>query len=1070
MPQPNTGVCNQAGPSGFSTPMSAAHSNLPQVGPEPALALWLLEQAKAQGAVIAILRSATQMQRIEAIAAVAAGLTEVIAFPSLDTLPYDAVAPSAATTGCRARAMLALAAQAAGPRLLLTTAAAMLGRLPLAPLPPLSLVPGDTLEPAAFATALATLGYHADERADEPGDVALHPRTADLFPACALAPVRIELDEAHAITGLHAFDPITQRTTQALHQVILHQTREQPLDEATITAEAAHIAAAEPTEGEAMPGFDPTPHRSAFTLLPGAPVYADPETAARWDDLHAALVDAHATALAAHHSDPALPYPPKPARLAITPAQAAAALAQRLALTPELDAEEVAAPRSLAALTGLIRDAATDDIVIVATPEHPNKLAASLARRGLDAHCAADWASAQTPGLHTLALPLQTGMRRPGLLLVPIGALMRYHTPQLAVDDALRPGDVVVHEVHGAGRLRGLREVDGEERVALEYADGAELLVPTHELDRVWRHGGASLDRIGGTAWTRKREELASELTATAQRLAEAATVRAALQAPPIAPPAPALAAFARRFPYPLSTDQRLAIDAVLADLAEARPMDRLVCGDVGFGKTEVALRAAAAAALAGHQVMVAAPTTVLARQHLEVFRRRFAQTGLRVEGVIGPGDRAVQRDIRRGEVAIIVGTAGLASLDPPRLALTVIDEEQRFGDEVKRKLVRPHASRGVHALVMTATPIPRTLQTALVGLRAVSVIATPPARRQPTRTLVLPWDPVLVRDAVLRERRRGGQSFIVCPRVADVTEMQERLASLVPELQVVVAHGRMKAEALDAAVSGFAQGEGDVLLATNIIEAGLDIPRANLMIVCRADRFGLAQLHQLRGRVGRGPRRGTVYILTEPGARLAAATRRRLETMAALSALGAGVAIAAADLDARGAGELFGDAQAGHVGAVGTELYQHLLAQAIAAQRGEAAVRALPDLRIGLPGCIPAAHVPGEAERLMLYRRLARLGSEHDLVDFCDELTDRFGPMPPPLDALLLQHRLRWAGQRWGLASIEAGPQAVALTPAVALGEARGGRSILPIREPDPLTRAQGVLAALGLRASPPP
>ncbi len=1038
---------------------------------DPALALWLLDTAATTGStVLAILRSTSQLERVAALATIAAGGTEVVSYEGPDTLPYEPVAPSPGSVGRRAQALLALAVPPGGPRLVLTTAAAMLARLPPTPLPPVMLTVGQTIDVAAIATDLAALGYHANEMVDEPGEVAWRGGTADLYPAAAPAPIRLDLQEADGVTtltSLHAFDPVTQRTTHALTEATLHQAIAQVLDEAEVAAAAALIAQAG-LAGDDAPApapFDADRHPDAFTLAPGAAVYADAEVEARWHDLHEALTDAHGTALAAHHADPAIPYPPKPARLAITPAQATAALARRPVLVPPADTVELPAPRTLAALIAAIGEAGPDATVILATPSSAEALAGSLVRRGHPARAAAGWAEAQGPGVHTLHLALHTGVRRGALTLLPAEALLRHRGhATLHPDDALRPGEIVVHLDHGAARLSGLRQVEEEERVALEFADGAELLVPTAELDRVWRYGagGRSLDRIGGDGWRHKRAELDAELAETARALADAAEARAALVAPAIAPPAPAMANFARRFLFPPSPDQRDAIDAVLTDLSASRPMDRLVCGDVGFGKTEIALRAAAAAAFAGHQVLVAAPTTVLANQHLALFRRRFAGTGIRVEGAIGTArDRAISRAFTKGDVHILVGTQGLANEDGPRVALAVIDEEQRFGDDVKRRLAPP----GRHVLVMTATPIPRTLQSALVGLRDASIIATPPARRQPTRSLVLPWDPVVVRDALLRERRRGGQSFVVCPRIADLTDVAGRLASLVPELAITQAHGRMPAAVLDAAIVAFAGGQGDVLLATNIIEAGLDIPRANLMIVTSPDRFGLAQLHQLRGRVGRGARRGTAFFLTEPGRRLAPGTSKRLHTLASLSALGAGVDVAAADLDTRGAGALFGGQQAGHVTAVGTALYQHLLAEIVGAQAGRPAPPPPPQLAIGLTGFIPRDYVPAEPLRLQLYRRLGTVQNAAQLHEFEEELIDRFGPLPVAVTTLLLAHRVRMAGQARGLTLIEAGPAAVAFTPAidVAGGVEKAGRTLVKHTERDPVVRATQLLDILG-------
>ena len=433
-----------------------------------------------------------------------------------------------------------------------------------------------------------------------------------------------------------------------------------------------------------------------------------------------------------------------------------------------------------------------------------------------------------------------------------------------------------------------------------------------------------------------------------------------------------------------------------------------------------------------------------------------------------------VRRGIADGSVAIVVGTQALTSprLRWNKLGLVVIDEEQKFGEDQKRALGRDGA---VHTLVMTATPIPRTLQSALVGLREVSVIATPPVRRQPTRTFVLPFDPVVVRDALLREHARGGQSFLVCPRIADVTAMAAMLADLVPELDIVVAHGRQKPETLEAAVVGFAHGDGDVLLATNIIESGLDVPRANTIVVVNADRFGLAQLHQIRGRVGRGARRGAAYLTTEPGRRLASATRARLRSLEQFSGFGAGVAISAADLDQRGAGELFGDAQAGHVSVLGTELYQHLLSQAVAARRGEPPPIPVPTLHVGLTGRIPDETVPEPDLRLALYRRLARLATLADVDDFAHEMADRFGDASPSLHALLDLARLRVACRALGVARLDAGPRGAALVVGDAAdvaahlgGTVRDGRVMLPVAGATAAARVHHLIATLTSNTAP--
>ena len=1076
--------------------------------PEAALALHLVDQARqAAGApVLAILRSAPRLTRVAALARAIAPDVPVLTLPPWDVLPYDRASPSPGIVGQRLRALQALAARPA-PCLVLTSAAAALQRVrPARDLQPDPVLrPGDPLDLDGLVQDLAARGYHPEERVDEPGTVALRGQTVELFPAGAPAPIRLEVQDG-LITALHPFDPLTQRRTGDAGSVALTPATEFPLDPAEVedAAEALEAAAtpasttpdANPDEAPEDPAAAPAPAPAPaapprlvplFDLLPDAPHWMDPEVPDRWATAHEQALDAFAATQAARRAEPARGVLPRPSRLFLTPAQAGAALTGPR-LPPPPPAETLPAPNRANTLIEHARAAAASGAtVVVATPTNAPRVAASLQRRGLDAHPVPAWpAPDASPRVHVLELDVSSGLHRPGLLLLPIGPLLRAREPvpsgsaALAETDAIRLGDLVVHEDHGIARLAALRDVDGEERIALEFAADSELLVPAWDLARIWRIGGARApDRIGGDAWHRRRAELDTEVRSTAQSLAAAAAARAAATAPAI-PAQPGAAALARRFPYPLTPDQRAATDAIAADMASGRPMDRLVCGDVGFGKTEVALRAMAQAALAGHQVLIAAPTTVLARQHLETVQRRFAGTGLEVaaliRGTASPEGRAAARAIATGAARIAVGTQGLASgkLRFHNLGLAVIDEEQRFGEDDKRRLagLAGTGSHRPHLLTMTATPIPRTLQAALVGLRDVSVLLTPPASRQPTRTFVLPWDPVIVREALLREQRRGGQSFLVVPRITDLHAMASELAGLVPELHVTTAHGRLPPDALETAMLGFARGEGDILLATDIIEAGLDIPRANLMIVMGADRFGLAQLHQLRGRVGRGARRGTAYFLTAQGRRLAPATVRRLRTLETLSGLGDGAALAAADMEGRGAGDLFGARQAGHVGIVGTELYQQLLARAAAALRGEPPEPAPPVIRAALPARIPHDAVPEPNLRLHLLRRLSRLTDETALADFADELQDRFGPPAPALQALLSFARLRILCRAAGVAAADLGPQGAALTPAdpatldalaARLGAIpRNGRAVLAWSERDSSAQVARLCAAL--------
>jgi transcription-repair coupling factor (superfamily II helicase) len=652
--------------------------------------------------------------------------------------------------------------------------------------------------------------------------------------------------------------------------------------------------------------------------------------------------------------------------------------------------------------------------------------------------------------LLSMEAPVDRGFRRGNVVVVSAADLLGSRADrgdaQAGVDDAtlfaldeVRVGDVVVHEDHGIGLVRGLEDVqaDGtDEAIAIEHAGGAVRLIQVSEADKLWRYGAdadaVALDKLDGSTWTKRRETIDEAIAEAATALIEMAAARDGLTAPVITPDAARYEKFASGFAFTETRDQARAIESVRTDLASGVPMDRLVIGDVGYGKTEVALRAAALAALAGYQVAVAAPTTVLARQHLETFTRRFEGTGLEVAGLSRLSSASERKRVKAGmadgSIAVVVGTGAVAGkgLSYSNLALVVIDEEQRFGVADKNRLRELGAG---HALSLSATPIPRTLQNALIGIQQLSVIASPPARRQPIRTSVGSFNGDTVRAALLRERSRGGQSFFVLPRIEDMSAVAETLGKLVPELEVLSAHGKMPAAEIDETMVRFGRGDGDVLLATNIIEAGLDVPRANTMVIWRADRFGLSQLHQLRGRVGRGGRRGQVMLLTEGGKSIAPRTLKRLRTLEAFDRLGAGFEISARDLDMRGAGDLLGEAQAGHMKMIGIDLYQYFLEAALRAARGEAVERWSPDLNLGVSGRLPATWIPEPELRVTFYVRLARARDAAAIDSIEEELEDRFGPVPQVAATLLTVSRIRTLAREAGVARIDAGPAAIAFT-----------------------------------------
>jgi transcription-repair coupling factor (superfamily II helicase) len=552
--------------------------------------------------------------------------------------------------------------------------------------------------------------------------------------------------------------------------------------------------------------------------------------------------------------------------------------------------------------------------------------------------------------------------------------------------------------------------------VRLVYAGGDKLFIPVENLDVLSRFGsdaqGAQLDRLGGEAWQRRRSRLKERIREIAHELMKTAAERVLRKAPVLEPDGSAYDQFVERFPWEETDDQDRAIEDVLRDLAEGKPMDRLVCGDVGFGKTEVALRAAFVAAMNGQQVALVAPTTLLARQHFAGFTERFVGFPLHVGRLsrLVP-DREVKETragLSDGTMDIVIGTHAILSkkVSFKRLGLVIVDEEQHFGVTHKEKIKQLRSD--VHVLTLTATPIPRTLQMAMSGLRELSTIQTPPVDRLAVRTYVMEWDDMVMREALLREHHRGGQSFIVVPRIADMPDMDEWLRCHVPEVKTVTAHGQMSPGEVEERMSAFYEGRYEVLVSTTIVESGLDIPSANTIIIHRADRFGLAQLYQLRGRVGRAKLRAYAYLTTAAGTQISEVAKKRLKVLSDLDSLGAGFQLASHDLDIRGAGNLLGDEQSGHIREVGFELYQSMLEDAIMAARAggaglkEDTSRLSPQITVEAPIMIPEDYVPDLSVRMALYRRLNDVGDQAEIESLSAEMIDRFGPLPDPTSNLI--------------------------------------------------------------------
>jgi transcription-repair coupling factor (superfamily II helicase) len=1019
--------------------------------PSGALAVALLALAEGAGPLVHVARDGRRLEELAATLQALDPDAQVAVYPEWDCLPFDHASPSRATMGARAAVMRWLTDRAALPDFVLTTAPALIQRVP----PPetwatarVTLRVGDPLDVAAATADLKRLGYILDERVDEPGEIAVRGRTVEVFPAAAPRPCRIEHAEGR-VTAIRSYDAISQRSVAEADVLVIDPATEIIL---------------EPGSGQSFEPFTGQEHRldryygRLVTLLdyvPEARLVVEDGTQARVEAFFEQMDEARGRLRA--RDERAQPG----AGLYLTPAawHALVAAHDRIAAT-EAAGEPRAMPvfarerRPGTAFAKVLRERLkAGDTVVLAGPVRPLRRlvrqAGKIAERPIRLIDAwADVAEAAPGDILALEAPLTAGFRAPEQGAAVFAAADLFG-PEASVaggarailpmgDVDLRPGDVAVDRDHGLCVFEGLEPVatqggEPSEALRLRFSGDAILMVPVTQADRIWRYGpepeAVTLDKLDGGTWPRRRLEAEATMARTARLMLEAARARRETAAPVLAPPSRDMERFAAGFGFAPTPDQAAAIDALMADLASGRPMDRLVCGDVGFGKTEVALRALAAAIVSGKQAALIAPTTVLARQHAETLRRRLGRFGVEVaqlSRLVAPAEaRRVKAGLADGSIRLVVGTHALAGVAFADLGLTVIDEEQRFGARMKADLRR--LAEGGHVLTLTATPIPRTLQAALVGLQSLSVLATPPALRQPVRTVVAPYDAEAVREALIREHRRGGQSFVVCPRIEDIPPMAERLRALVPGLSILVAHGDLKPSAMDEVMVRFAEGDGDVLLATAIVESGLDVPRANTMLVWEAARFGLAQLHQLRGRVGRGQRRGTVHLLSDPAAPPPAAALQRLRALEALDRLGAGFAVSARDLDLRGAGDLVGEDQAGHAKLVGLGLYQHLLQLALTAAKGERAEDWSPEIELGLPSRIPADYVPEPEIRLSLYTRLLRLRDAEAIEALAGEVEDRFGAAPEPVRALFDLARLRAACCELGVARLRGGPQGVA-------------------------------------------
>ncbi len=1061
--------------------------------------LVLNEVARSGGPVAHVARDDKRLEAMRAALAFFAPDMPVFVFPGWDCLPYDRVSPNADIAAARVATLAALVHQMPDRFVLLTTLNAATQRVPARATlreAAFSARVGQRVDENALRNFLVRMGFVQSPTVMEPGDYAIRGGIIDIYPPGEAGPVRLDLF-GDVLDGARRFDPVSQRTTDKLDVVELSPVSEVILDEAAITRfrqnyriefgaagtdDPLYEAVSAGRKHQGIEHWLPFFHETLETLfdyLPGATITVDdqvtPARLARWDTI-ADQYETRRLALENRSRMDTVYKPTPPALLYLDDAAWQAAIGDRRVLqfsplpqasgpgvidaggrigrnfAPERQQESISL---FGALASHITDKMAKGPVLIASYSEGarERLTGLIEDEGLaEAIPVMNGIRVGKRGLHLAVWALEHGFETPDLTVIAeqdvLGdRLIRQPKKRrkaenfLTETQSLSPGDLVVHVDHGIGRYMGMEVVTAagaaHECLLLEYAEAAKLYLPVENIELLSKYGHDEglLDRLGGGAWQAKKAKLKERIREMADKLIRIAAERALRKAPVMDPPPHAWEEFSARFPYQETDDQLRAISEVMEDMHSGAPMDRLICGDVGFGKTEVAMRAAFVAAMSGVQVAVVAPTTLLARQHAASFKERFRGFPLEVRQLsrfVSAKEAQQTRDgLARGTVDIVIGTHALLAKGVrfSNLGLLIIDEEQHFGVGHKERLKQLRSD--IHVLTLTATPIPRTLQLSLTGVRDLSIIGTPPIDRLAIRTYVSEFDAVTIREALLREHYRGGQSFYVVPRISDLPEIEEFLKEQLPELTYVVAHGQMAAGELDDRMNAFYDGKYDVLLATTIVESGLDIPTANTMVVHRADMFGLAQLYQIRGRVGRSKTRAYAYLTTKPRARLTATAEKRLRVLGSLDTLGAGFTLASQDLDIRGAGNLLGEEQSGQMRDVGYELYQSMLEEAIAKIKSgemeglsDADDQWAPQINLGVPVLIPEDYVPDLDVRLGLYRRLSSLSTKVELEGFAAELIDRFGALPKEVNTLMLVVRIKAMCKRAGIAKLDGGPK----------------------------------------------
>jgi len=1058
----------------------------------------LSELAKNGRAVLHIARDDKRLAAMAEALQFFAPDVPVFTFPAWDCLPYDRVSPNAEISATRMATLAGLVHDMPKSCVVLTTLNAAMQRIPARSViqgASFRATVGQRVNETDLRQFLVRMGFSQSPTVMEPGDYAIRGGIIDIFPPGPGGPVRLDFF-GDVLDGARRFDPDTQRSSDVLQTVELAPVSEVILDDSAITRfrqnyriefgaartdDPLYEAVSAGRKHQGVEHWLPFFHdklETLFDYLPDASVTLDdqltPMRVSRWDG----IVDQFETRKIAMDQKNRIdtvykPIPPdllylddndwaqaisgnrvlqfNPLPQASGPNAIDAGARAGRNFAPERQQETISL---FSALSDHIRKKLVQGPVVIASYSQGarERLAGLIEDEGLSETIEIkNGTRLGKSGLYLAVWALEHGFETDDLTVISeqdvLGdRLIRQRSKKRKADNflteaqSLSPGDLVVHVDHGIGRYHGLEVITAagasHECLLLEYAEKSRLYLPVENIELLSRYGHEEglLDRLGGGAWQAKKAKLKQRIREMAERLIRVAAERELRKAPVLNPPEGMWDAFCARFPYQETDDQLAAIGDVLDDLDAGRPMDRLVCGDVGFGKTEVAMRAAFAAAMSGLQVAVIAPTTLLARQHAKNFADRLRGFPLNIRQLsrfVGTKEaEQTRKGLADGTVDIVIGThAVLAkSVNIKSLGLLIIDEEQHFGVQHKERLKQMRSD--IHVLTLTATPIPRTLQLSLSGVRDLSIIGTPPVDRLAIRTFVSEFDAITIREGLLREHYRGGQSFYVVPRISDLPEIEQFLREQCPELTYVVAHGQMAAGELDDRMNAFYDGKFDVLLATTIVESGLDIPTANTIVIHRADMFGLSQLYQIRGRVGRSKTRAYAYLTTKPNAKLTVTAQKRLRVLSSLDTLGAGFTLASQDLDIRGAGNMLGEEQSGHMRDVGYELYQSMLEEAIAKIRSGQSEAVLdddqwaPQINLGVSVLIPEDYVPDLDVRLGLYRRLSQLSTKVELEGFAAELIDRFGKLPKEVNTLMLIVRIKAMCKKAGIAKLDGGPK----------------------------------------------